>query len=326
MIRGRWEFPQADLNRIYHLCTALFFGSWVLAFATGDGAGAITGLLQNTGFAARAEYLNKGVKSVLRVFQWLPLSFLPLMLTQAFGQRDRMDWATFSWWVRRQRGRGVAAAPESGLNVSWPYFALCLVAACSANERTLWFSGGLATLVAWALWTRRTPGSSALRWAACLLAALGLGVMLQFGLRAVQKVVQQLDNALVARLSGGRQFDPKESRTMIGSIGRVQQSGSIVLRVDTAVRGDVEHPVISTVFDGWATRYSSIESPSGLESAAGLGSPARTLSANGRSKNRFPGFRRRSGELSRNPSALSRRTIPATEAFDFSPTSAPILA
>ena len=233
IVRARWEFSQADLDRIYNLCTALFFGSWIVAFVTGDGSGAITGLMNNSTFAARAENLNKGVRAVLHVFQWLPLSFLPILLAQAYGQQDRMDWRTFSWWMRRQHKRGATAAHGSGLNLSWPCFAMCLVAASSANERTLWFSGGLAVLVAWALFARRNRSFPILRWVACLLAALAMGVAMQQGLRGLQGIVQKLDNALVARLSGGRQFDPTESRTMIGAIGRVKQSGSILLRLET---------------------------------------------------------------------------------------------
>ncbi|MEY2411387.1 MAG: protein-glutamine gamma-glutamyltransferase [Verrucomicrobiota bacterium] len=233
IVRVRWNFPQADLDRIYNLCTALFFGSWVIAFATGEGSGAISGLMKNTTFAARAENLNKGVRAVLHVFQWLPISFLPLMLAQAFGQSERMEWQTFSWWARRQRKRGEPAARGSGLNVTWPYFALCLIAACSANESSRWFSAGLAALAAWALWTRRSRSFSNARWAACLGAALLLGVAVQQGLRGLQHIVQRLDNAFVAGLTAGRQFDPKESRTMIGSIGRVKQSGSILLRLET---------------------------------------------------------------------------------------------
>src|SRR4029077_19421502 len=116
---------QTDLNRIYNLCTALFFGCWIIAFTTGEGSGAIAGLMKGSTFASRAENLNKGVRAVFHVFQWLPLSFLPILLAQAYGLRDRMEWQTFSWWVRRRKNREATSVPGSGVNVSWPYFALC---------------------------------------------------------------------------------------------------------------------------------------------------------------------------------------------------------
>ena len=233
LVKARWDFPQSDLNRIFNLCTAMFLGSWVVAFATSDAAGALGSLMKSGSFASRAESLNKSARAVLKVFQWLPLSFLPIALAQAYGQRDKLDLATFSMWLRRRRARGEAASEGSGLNVSWPYFALCLLAACSANERTLWFTGGLIVLSSWALWTSRQRGYSARRWATVLLTALALGFVFQMGLRGLQQLVRQLDNALVSRLAGARGFDAKETRTMIGAVGRVKQSGSIVLRLAT---------------------------------------------------------------------------------------------
>ena len=233
LTKARWDFPQSDLNRIFNLCTTLFLGSWVIAFATGDAATALGGLMKGGSFAARAESLNKSARAVLKIFQWLPLSFLPIALAQAFGQREKMDFATFSMWLRRRRARGELAGADSGLNVSWPYFALCLLAACSANERTLWFTGGLIVLSAWALWTSRQRGFSATRWAAVLLAAVSLGFVLQMGLRGLQQLVQRLDNAFIAGMVGNTGFDAKESRTMIGAVGKVKQSGSILLRLET---------------------------------------------------------------------------------------------
>jgi protein-glutamine gamma-glutamyltransferase len=233
LTKARWDFPQSDLNRIFNLCTAMFLGSWVIAFATSDAANALGGLMKSGSFAARAESLNKSVRAVLKVFQWLPLSFLPIVLAQVYGQRERMDLATFSMWLRRRRARGEIASADSGLNVSWPYFALCLLAACSANERTLWFTAGLILLSAWALWTSRQRGFSATRWAIVLLAAVSLGFVLQMGLRGLQQLVQRLDNAIIAGMVSNTGFDAKESRTMIGAVGKVKQSGSILLRLET---------------------------------------------------------------------------------------------
>ena len=233
LTKARWDFPQADLNRIFNLCTAMFLGSWVIAFATSDAADALGSLMKSGSFASRAESLNKSARAVLKVFQWLPLSFLPIAMAQAYGQRDKLDLATFSMWLRRRRARGELATEGSGMNVSWPYFALCLLAACSANERTLWFTGGLIGISSWALWASRQRGYSARQWAMVLLTALALGVVFQMGLRGLQQLARQLDNALVSRIAGARGFDAKETRTMIGAVGRVKQSGSIVLRLQT---------------------------------------------------------------------------------------------
>ena len=238
-IRARWEFAQADLDRIWNLCVLLFFGALVVVFVANDGANTVTSLAANNSTANRMAAVNQSARSVILMLLWMPLTLLPIVAAQAFSQRERMEWSTFSPWLRRQRkapgtNAGVETrAPATGLNVAWPYFAVCLLAASAANEKTFWFSIGLVALAGWALWTRRPRSFPVAAWAACLLAAVGLGFAAQNGLRGLQQVVRQLDGMLIARLAGGgKGFDPKESRTMLGSIGRLKLSGSIVLRVE----------------------------------------------------------------------------------------------
>jgi transglutaminase-like putative cysteine protease len=260
-IHARWEFAQVDLDRIWNLCVLLFFGTFVVAFVANDGANTVTSLAANNSTANRLAAVNQSARSVILMLLWLPVTLLPIVLAQAFSQRDRMDWSTFSPWLRRQRflnspgrsrreeaqiyGRslnpkrsepphvGSYADKQDGLNVAWPYFAVCLLAASAANEKTLWFSIGLVTLAGWALWTRRPRSFPAAAWAACLLAVVALGFGAQSGMREMQQLIRQLDGALIARLArGGQGFDPKESRTALGAIGRLKLSGRIVLRIE----------------------------------------------------------------------------------------------
>jgi hypothetical protein len=268
-LRVRWEYAQADLDRIWNLCVLLFFGAFVVVFFANDGANTVTGLAANNSPASRLAAVNQSARSVVLMLLWMPVTFLPIVVAQAVSQRERMPWSTFSPWLRRQRVphspgappsqdagisqrlimRGVSlaqrakrfSAPEDGrtphepdgLNVAWPYFAVCLLAASAANERTLWFSIGLVTLAGWALWSRRPRSFSAAVWIACLLAAVGLGFVAQSGMREMQQLMRQLDSALIARLArGGQGFEPREHRTSLGAIGRMKLSGRIVLRVE----------------------------------------------------------------------------------------------
>jgi transglutaminase-like putative cysteine protease len=238
-IRARWEFAQVDLDRIWNLCVLLFFGAVVVVFVANDGANTVTSLAANNSTANRMAAVNQSARSVILMLLWLPLTLLPIVAAQAFSQRERMEWSTFSPWLRRQRkmpGKSAGSetsTPAAGLNVAWPYFAVCLLAASAANEKTLWFSVGLVTLAGWALWTRRPRSFPAAVWATGLLAVVGLGFAAQTGMRELQQLMRQLDSALVARFArGGGGPDPKENRTMLGSIGRLKLSGSIVLRVE----------------------------------------------------------------------------------------------
>lgn len=230
--RNRLHFAQADLDRIWNLCFVLFFGAFVVAFVTSDGATALTNMADNNSIANRIEALNKGGRSVILVLLWLPLIFLPIAIAQAFSDEPQMDWSTFSWWLRRQRGRGGARTFGGGVNVGWPYFALCLLATSATNERSLRFPIGVVLLTGWALWHRRARGFPLTAWAACLLATLGLALAAQFGMRQLQGLMQRLDSMIIARFISGRGFEPKETRTSMGAIGRLKLSGNIVLRVE----------------------------------------------------------------------------------------------
>src|SRR5262249_42444599 len=128
VIGRRWRFAQIDLDRIWNLCVLLFFGSFVVAFTTSDGVGVLTGLLEDRSMAARSETLVKGARSLMLVFEWLPLTLLPMALAQQFADQTRMEWSTFSHWLRRQRRLARPRPAESGLNFGWPYFAACLLA------------------------------------------------------------------------------------------------------------------------------------------------------------------------------------------------------
>lgn len=233
LVHVRWEFTQADLNRVWNLCALLFFGAGVFTFASNDGASAFSGLFQNTSAANRLETLNKGARSVILFFQWMPLMLLPIVVAQAVSQHEQMNWSTFSWWLRRQQRLGKQPITNSGVNVSFPYFAACLIAASAADERNAWYSAGLALLIGWALWSRRPRHFGLPAWVLCFAAAMGLGLAAQLGLRQLQQIVRRLDAALISRFAGNRGTDPRETQTMIGEIGRLKLSGRIAIRVET---------------------------------------------------------------------------------------------
>jgi len=235
--RYRAASAGAEVGGDFYDAFAVGEGAW--GFAVGDVCGrgpqaaALTGLMHSQNFAARSESLVKSARSVVLIFEWMPLSLLPIALAQAYGERATMDWSTFSWWLRRQRGQPGTAPPPHGVNVLWPYFVLCLLATSAANERSYRFTVGLGLLVAWAAWSVRPRRRSVALWGACFLAALGIGLAAQLGLRQMQRMLQRFDAALLARLSRGDHFSDKEVRTSLGEVGRLKLSGRIVLRVET---------------------------------------------------------------------------------------------
>ncbi|HUD82402.1 MAG TPA: hypothetical protein VMQ67_02820, partial [Candidatus Saccharimonadales bacterium] len=83
-IRLRWEFSDTDLNRICDLCWVLFVGAALVLYSTED-----------------------RLVFIFKFTQWLPMTFFPIMLAQACGNREAIPLSAFSWLLRR--------APETAL-------------------------------------------------------------------------------------------------------------------------------------------------------------------------------------------------------------------
>lgn len=202
----RWEFSSAELRRVWDLCVILVLGALVYLVVS-----------------------DQASNPFFTLVQWLPLLFTPIMLAQAFGQRDALPSTTFSILLRA--GRPTDAEPSS-INVSHPYLAVSVLAASAVNEPGTPYLAGLAILAGWALWRARARRVPAAAWV--LVFALGFGGSLWLG-SGLTRLQAALDGRLTAWvLEWMRQeFDPGESRTSLGQVGRLKQSGRIVLRVES---------------------------------------------------------------------------------------------
>jgi len=234
---ARWEFSQSDYNRIWNLCAILFLGVAVYCFASNDGAESVAGM-----FGARANRtaaMLKTTRSVLLLFQWLPVIFFPVMAAQGYGAKEKIDFSTFSWLLRRKlAGRAAASksAGPGGVNISFIYFGVCLFAASAEKSDSAWFYPGLGLLIGSALFTQRPKHYPVAVWATVMVLVAALGFGAQFGLRQLHRAIEQLDSMIFSRLAGSA-FSAKDSQTSIGSIGRLNLSGRIVLRLESE-RGD----------------------------------------------------------------------------------------
>jgi protein-glutamine gamma-glutamyltransferase len=230
----RWQFSQADLNRIWNLCTFLFLGAFVVAVLSEQGLPFLDNSPRSNSPAARVQALNRTAKSVRLFFEWMPIVFFPIMAAQAYGQDRGFRLTTFSWFLRRRLSQqGLAANEGTEINISYGYFAACLLAASTINAQPEFFYPCVAVLAAWALWANRAKRfAPAMVGAAILLVCFG-GYWGNFGLRELQRIATQLDTALLTALTGGS-FNPRDQRSMLGSIGRIKASGKIVMWVKGA--------------------------------------------------------------------------------------------
>jgi len=230
LIKARWSLTQADFNRLWNVCIVLFIGVGAFLLIN-EGTISFNDLFVNAG--RRPEAIKQAGKSALVWFQWLPIIFLPFMLAQAFNERPQVGLATFSWWLRKQEARDPNAnLPRDGVNVTFPFVAICILATTATTPRNDLFYFGIAGLIGWSLWCVRPKRHSIVVWCACFLIVAAAGYGGHTGLFHLQKTLEEMNVAWFTRLlSSG--FDDRESRTRLGAIGSLKASDRIVLRVRT---------------------------------------------------------------------------------------------
>jgi protein-glutamine gamma-glutamyltransferase len=210
--RTRWEFTNADLNRISDLCGALFLGAALLMYSTQD-----------------------RLFFIFKLAQWLPFCFFPLMLAQTYGNRAAMPLSVFWWLLRRSPSSPTA---RKSYNISYCYFAICLLAASSATftaqiptaQENRLFYAGVALLVALALTSARPRRVSLTAWVVLLAVAIVAGQFSHKQLQKMQGAMEGMLGAWIANFLHPTQ-DDREHRTRIGLAGEIPLSGKIVLRV-----------------------------------------------------------------------------------------------
>lgn len=229
----RWDIVEKDFRRTWDFCTFLFVAVAIYLFAANEGATAVAGLFGEPSPANQNRAVQVTAQAMMIALRWLPVILFLMAAAQAFSTLDKLPWTVFSPVMRRlvARGRMAPPAPGRGVNTSWPYFAICVLASSIAVRPGPWFFVGLVVLVGWALWFERSKRFSVAVWVAVFSLALGGGFLAQLGfVRATTWANIYSANWLMQFIHLGT--DPKASRTELGRLGRIKLSGRIVLRVE----------------------------------------------------------------------------------------------
>lgn len=204
-ISTRWEFTGTDLNRVFDLCSLLFLGAVAILYAS-----------------------DETLHRPFQFAQWQPFIFLPLILAQAFGTQEKIPFHALSLVLRRSKNHPLN---RKGINISYLYFAVCLLGASAGNIHSKWFYFGMATIICWALFAVKPPRFRNPVWLALLVVAMGVGYSGQLGLNRAQSLVETILGNWIMKLLQ-RPPDYREGRTSIGRVGDVQLSGRVVWRVE----------------------------------------------------------------------------------------------
>ena len=225
-VPARWDLTELDFRRIWNFCLLLAFALIVYVFTTNQAGGGLGGLLHPSA-AAATSYFGTSATSFLR---WLPIAFVLLVAAQMFSEREGVPLSAISWFVRRLRKGG--AGPEPYMDLSFPYFIVCLFSAgIHSNAGAQSYFWGQAVLIGWALWPMRARRFGLLVWVGALAAGIGLGFYGQRGIGELQRLLEGYNAQWMANFLRPR-TDASQSMTAMGQVGRLKLSARIIIRLE----------------------------------------------------------------------------------------------
>jgi hypothetical protein len=226
-IRVRWQLEDDDFRRLRNFCTLLALALVVYSLASNEEGGGLTGLFHASAVAATR---SVGL-SATAFLRWLPMMFFLFIAAQMFSERETVPLSAISPFIHsRQKKRGVA---ESHLNVSYPFFIVCLFSAgIHANEGTHSYFFGQAGLILWALWSLRSKRFGAKAWLVSLLAVAAIAYVGNFGISKMRQLLVGYNAQWIAQFMRNK-TDASQSATAMGRIGQLKLSSAIVIRIQT---------------------------------------------------------------------------------------------
>ena len=207
LVNWRWSTSDKEFNNIADLSGVGFFIVVVYIF-----------------FTVRSQ----GIYTILAI---LPFVFFLIVMTQLYSEQGSLKLSVLLVSLRRlepDRDREI----NKNIDITLPYFMLCLISASAGNQRTLWFYVLVCLLLGYVLWYMRPGRYHMVTWLTVLTLAVGAGFGGQIGLQHLQRSIE------ISLMSVFDQFmwryrDPNRVTTAIGSIGRLKFSDRILVRVKT---------------------------------------------------------------------------------------------
>ncbi|HZR17911.1 MAG TPA: transglutaminase-like domain-containing protein [Verrucomicrobiae bacterium] len=235
LVKARWDLSDDDFARIWTFCSLALLAAVVYSFTANEGPADLKGLFQNPSLLNQH---NAGVaagRTTSSVLRWLPMTFFLFIFAQAYSSREAIPLHVISlilqyrWKAARKKGLPVPLSRN--FNVSYPYFALCLFSASiHAGDDTTFF-WGFCLLTGWALWPERSPRFALALWVVVLSIVIALSYFGQHGIGQFQTYLGNLNPQWLGGFAR-RRFDPTQSQTEIGTLGRIKTSTKIVIRLE----------------------------------------------------------------------------------------------
>jgi hypothetical protein len=231
----RWDLSDDDFKRIWKFCALVFLGAAVYAFADNGGPEGFGRFFREANLNAERDAGSASARTAAALIRWLPMVFVLFVSGQVFSTRMEIPLHTislFSQWRRKHaKALGRVLPPTRGVDVTYPYFAICLFAASVHPNKNDTFFWGLCVLLTWALWWNRPRRFGPIIWATAIAIAIAFGYSGARGIGLIQRYVEGINVQWLAEWLGRSQTDASRNRTQIGQIGRIKTSTRIVIRL-----------------------------------------------------------------------------------------------
>jgi hypothetical protein len=233
-IKTRWEFSDDEFTRVLTFCSVLFLAAMIFAFNSNSGPTDFGQLLQNPNATSERNAGNASTLTVDALIRWLPMIFFLFMVAQTFSPGNSVPLEAISLYLRsrmkRARKRGQVLPPSRRIDISYPYFALCLFSASGHPAQDDYFYYGLCILILWALWPQRSRRFILPVFLGTFALAAAAGYWGQHGFIQLVRMAGEYDPQFLSLFWHPR-TNPEESMTSIGDIGRKKLSGKIIIRL-----------------------------------------------------------------------------------------------
>ncbi|MDR3457227.1 MAG: transglutaminase domain-containing protein [Verrucomicrobiae bacterium] len=239
-LKFRWDLDDADFNRIWSFCVLLIVVLAAYVF-TNNNQSSLGGMLHGN---TTAEMARAGALTTTRFWRWLPMTTFAFILAQTFNERPSVPLTAVSIVLRWRRRKGERALAGHYLNISYPFFMVCLLAAGihvnrpATNDGKIYFIGQVI-LIAWAMWAVRPRRYGVWAWVAALAMVAGVGGAGVVGIIKGEHALQLYGTQWMQRFFHGGSQNPLESATSMGRIGQMKLSAQIIIRLEPAVVGKV---------------------------------------------------------------------------------------
>lgn len=246
-INWRWNLSTEDFRKMSHLCTILLV---VVLF-----------------------YIliaDRSVRFIFEFFQWLPAICFPLLAAQTYSTSNGIDLQALLFFKDRKLDK---RQQQLSFDLTYPYFAVCILSASAANVRDSGFYIGLFILSSVVFWYWRSPRFPFALWLCLIVLAGGMGIAGHIGLHRLQIAIEKNTMHWVKNYYR-HDVDPLRRTTAIGDIGSVKQSNKILFRVKAApeqlppklLRRATYNKYVSTMWAATNSEFKPIESEADGES------------------------------------------------------------